>query len=152
MWPSRRSPGSGSCSRPCRSAHRRARPLAPRTSSRAPARPRRQHGPEPLKLTPAAPIQRPMRRRLVPPTLLAIAIAVAYGWVELTGYLWTDYELANELPFRALVHGHLATFFHSAPIEGPSLLLRAPFALGAWLWGGSDMAIYRMTSVPGLLA
>jgi hypothetical protein len=93
-----------------------------------------------------------MRRRLVPPTLLAIAIAVAYGWVELTGYLWTDYELANELPFRALVHGHLATFFHSAPIEGPSLLLRAPFALGAWLWGGSDMAIYRMTSVPGLLA
>jgi hypothetical protein len=94
-----------------------------------------------------------MRHRLVVPTLFALALAVAYGWAELTaGYLWTDYELANEVPFRALVHGHLGTFFEMAPIEGPSLLLRAPFALGAWLWGGSDMAIYRMTSVPGLLA
>lgn len=93
-----------------------------------------------------------MRRRLVVPTLAAVVLAAAYGWSELTSYLWTDYELANEVPFRALVHGHIATFFHAAPIEGPSLLLRAPFAFGAWLWGGSDMAIYRMTAVPGLLA
>jgi glycosyl transferase family 87 len=53
---------------------------------------------------------------------------------------------------RSLVHGHLTDFFQTAPIEGPSLLLRAPFALAAWLWGGSDMAIYRMVAVPGLLA
>ena len=93
-----------------------------------------------------------MGRRLLPPTLLAIVIAVAYGWAQLTSYLWTDYELANEAPLRSLVHGHLADFFQTAPIEGPSLLLRAPFALMAWLWGGSDMAIYRMVAVPGLLA
>jgi hypothetical protein len=93
-----------------------------------------------------------MRRRLVVPTLAAVAIAVACGCAGLVSYLWSDYERANEVPFRALVHGHLGTFFHTAPIEGPSLLIRAPFALGAWLWGGSDMAIYRMTSVPGLVA
>ena len=93
-----------------------------------------------------------MRRRLVFPTLLATAIAVAYGWAELTSYLWTDYELANEAPLRALVHGHMAEFFQTVPIDGPSLLVRAPFAFGAWLWGGSDIAIYRMVAVPGLLA
>jgi hypothetical protein len=92
------------------------------------------------------------RRRLLVPTLLAVALAIAYGWAQLTGYLWTDYEQANEGPLRSLVHGHLGDFFHTAPIDGPSLLLRAPFALAAWLWGGSDMAIYRMVAVPGLLA
>lgn len=86
------------------------------------------------------------------PTLLAVAVAVASGWAELTSYLWTDYELANETPLRAFVHGHLGTFFQTAPIEGPSLLLRAPFALGAWAWGGSSLAVYRLVAVPGLLA
>jgi hypothetical protein len=93
-----------------------------------------------------------VRRRLAFPTLLATAIAVAYGWAELTSYLWTDYELANEAPLRALVHGHIAEFFQTVPIDGPSLRVRAPFAFGAWLWGGSDMAVYRMVAVPGLLA
>jgi glycosyl transferase family 87 len=93
-----------------------------------------------------------VRRPLVVPTLLATAIAVAYGWAQLTSYLWSDYELANEAPLRSLVHGHVGDFFHTAPIEGPSLLLRSPFALMAWLWGGGDMAVYRMVAVPGLLA
>jgi glycosyl transferase family 87 len=93
-----------------------------------------------------------VRHRLVAPTLLATAVAVAYGWAELTGYAWTDYELFNEGPLRALVHGHLGVFFKTAPIEGPSLLIRSPFAFAAWLWGGSDIAVYRMVAVPGLLA
>jgi hypothetical protein len=93
-----------------------------------------------------------VRQRLAVPTLLAIAVAVAYGWAELTSYGWTDYELFNEGPLRALVHGHLGAFFQTAPVEGPSLLLRSPFVLAAWLWGASDMAVYRMVAVPGLLA
>jgi hypothetical protein len=93
-----------------------------------------------------------MRHRLVAPTFLAVAVAFAYGWSELSSYAWTDYELFNEGPLRALVHGHLADFFRTAPIEGPSLLLRSPFALASWLWGGSDTAIYRLVAVPGLLA
>jgi hypothetical protein len=93
-----------------------------------------------------------VRQRLAVPTLLAIAVAVAYGWSELTGYLWTDYELFNQRPLSSLVHGHLGEFFQTAPVEGPSLLLRSPFALAAWLWGASDVAVYRMVAVPGLLA
>lgn len=91
-------------------------------------------------------------RRLAIPTLVAVLFSAAYGWSQLTGYVWTDYEHANELQYRALVHGDAATFFQTAAIEGPSLLLRAPFAFASWLWGASDMAIYRLVAVPGLLA
>lgn len=91
-------------------------------------------------------------RRYAAPTALAVVLSVAYAWAELVGYAWTDYETANVVPLHNLVHGHLAAFLQTAPIEGPSLLLRAPFALGAWAWGGSDMAVYRMVAVPGLLA
>ena len=91
-------------------------------------------------------------RRLLLPALAGTAIAVAYGWAELVGFAWSDYETANQVPLHALVHGHLGAFLQTAPIEGPSLLLRAPFALAAWLWGASDMAVYRMVAVPGLLA
>jgi Glycosyltransferase family 87 len=93
-----------------------------------------------------------MRRRLVVPTLLALVAAAACGWAELVDYLWTDYEWADEPPLRALVHGDLAGFFHAAPVEGPSLLLRAPFALIPSLWGGGSLAVFRMVAVPGLLA
>jgi hypothetical protein len=93
-----------------------------------------------------------MRHRLAVPTLTALALAVACGWAELASYLWSDYELADEAPMHALVHGDLGAFFRTAPIEGPSMLLRAPFAFAAWLWGGSDLAVYRMVAVPGLLA
>ncbi|HEX6388202.1 MAG TPA: glycosyltransferase family 87 protein [Solirubrobacteraceae bacterium] len=93
-----------------------------------------------------------MRRVPLAPILLALVGATFLGWAELVGYAWTDYELANEKPFRALVHGQLGAFFDSAPIDGPSLLLRAPFALLSWIWGAGDMAIYRLVAVPGLLA
>lgn len=92
------------------------------------------------------------RRSLVLPTLLALLAAAASGWASLTGYAWTDYELANEGPFRAMAEGRWAEFFATAPVEGPSLLLRAPFALLPDLWGGGDLAIFRAVSVPGLLA
>ncbi len=91
-------------------------------------------------------------RRFVVPALVAVVFSVAYGWAELVGYIWTDYEAANEIPLRALVHGDPGTFFARASIEGPSMLLRSPFAFASWLWGGSDLAIYRMVAVPGLLA
>jgi hypothetical protein len=93
-----------------------------------------------------------MRRRLVVPSLTALALAVACGWAELTSYLWTDYDLADAAPVHALVHGDLTTFLQTAPIEGPSLLIRAPFAFAGWLWGGGDLAVFRMLAVPGLLA
>ena len=68
-----------------------------------------------------------MRRYLVPAAVGA-ALAVASGWAELVGFAWSDYETANLVPVRHLVHGDLGAFLRTAPIEGPSLLLRAPFA------------------------
>ncbi len=94
-----------------------------------------------------------MARRLIAPASVAVACAAVVGWLGMAGgYLWTDYEYANAAPFGALARGDLAAFFSSAPIEGPSLLLRAPFALLPSLWGGGQQAIYRTVAIPGLLA
>jgi hypothetical protein len=98
-------------------------------------------------------MQRLMARRLLVPGLVALLGAAVVGWLGMAGgYLWTDYEYANVVPFDALVRGDMGTFFSSAPIEGPSLLLRAPFALLPSLWGGGQEAIFRTVAIPGLLA
>ena len=91
-------------------------------------------------------------RRLAVPWIAGLLVSAAYGWAELMGYAWSDYQFANEVPMRALTHGDVGQFLQMAPVDGPSLLLRAPFAFGAWIWGASDLAIYRMVAVPGLLA
>jgi hypothetical protein len=93
-----------------------------------------------------------LMRRFLVPAAAGVALAVASAWAELVGFAWTDYETANVVPTQHLIHGELGAFLRTAPIEGPSLLLRAPFALASWLWGGSDLAAYRMLAVPGLLA
>jgi hypothetical protein len=98
-------------------------------------------------------MQHLMARRLIVPGLVALLGAALVGWVGMAGgYLWTDYEYANVDAFDALVRGDLRTFFGSAPIEGPSLLLRAPFAHLPSLWGGGQEAIFRTVAIPGLLA
>ena len=68
------------------------------------------------------------------------------------GYLWTDYEYANVDAFDALLSGDWERFFAAAPIEGPSLLMRAPFAALPSLWDGGHEAIFRTVAIPGLLA
>lgn len=93
-----------------------------------------------------------MARRLALPSLVALAAAALSGWASVVGYLWSDYELANVGPFRAMADGRWSTFFETAPVDGPSLLMRAPFVFLASLWGGGDAAIFRLVSVPGLLA
>lgn len=74
------------------------------------------------------------------------------AWLGLYGYGWNDYEIEAQPAIDALVHGHLHTFFALAPVYGGSLLERAPFALAPSLWGGGDLAIYRMMALPCLLA
>jgi hypothetical protein len=94
-----------------------------------------------------------MARRLLVPSLVALCGAAVVAWLGMAGgYLWTDYEYANVEPFDALIRGDLGAFFTSAPIEGPSLLLRAPFALLPSLWGGGQSAVFRTVAIPGLLA
>ena len=96
------------------------------------------------------------RRRALDPTFVwaaaAIALSVAMTW----GWSWAvranDYAQEAAGPLTALLHGHVATFFSTAPSYGPSLLLRAPFALAGSLAGGGPLLIYRLAALPCLLA
>jgi hypothetical protein len=74
------------------------------------------------------------------------------AWLGLYGFGWNDYDTEARPAIDALVQGHLDTFFALAPVYGGSLLERAPFALAPRLWGGGELAIYRMMTLPCLLA
>jgi hypothetical protein len=84
--------------------------------------------------------------------LMALAGSAIMAWLALTDFAWTDYEVEVLPAFEALVHGHVETFLRLAPAYGGSLVERAPFALLPGLWGGGALAVYRMATVPCLLA
>jgi len=91
-------------------------------------------------------------RLLAIPAFVAVLCAAACGWTQLVDYQWTDYEWSGNPQFHALLHGHLGAFFDTASVEGPSLLLRAPFAFATLSWGGGSLAVYRMVALPALIA
>lgn len=92
------------------------------------------------------------RREDVAWVALATTLACTIAWLGL-GYFGSNDYLYEALPaVNALVHGHLGHFFARAPIYGGSLLERAPFALIPGLWGGGELAIYRMLALPCLVA
>jgi hypothetical protein len=82
---------------------------------------------------------------------LACAASALTAWLGLYGYGWNDYDTEARPAIDALVQGHLGSFFELAPVYGGSLLERAPFALAPSLWGGGELAIYRMLALPCLL-
>src|SRR5579884_1226335 len=91
-------------------------------------------------------------RENLPATLGASLGALLVGWLALNDWLWTDYDDETRPALDALVGGHLGRFLHLAPAYGGSLVLRAPFVLATRLWGGGELAIYRMAAVPCLMA
>jgi hypothetical protein len=95
-------------------------------------------------------------RRLVRENALCVLAAagasVAMGWLGLNGFTWSDYEVEAQPALDALTHGHVLEFLRLAPAYGGSLVERAPFALLPGLWGGGQLAVYRMVAVPCLLA
>jgi hypothetical protein len=84
--------------------------------------------------------------------LAAGAASFVVGWLGLSGFAWSDYEIEAKPAFDALTHGHVLEFLRLAPAYGGSLVERAPFALLPGLWGGGQLAVYRMVAVPCLLA
>ena len=74
------------------------------------------------------------------------------AWLGLYEFTWTDYETEAQPSFSALTHGHVLEFLRLAPAYGGSLVERAPFALLPGLWGGGQLAVYRMVALPCLLA
>lgn len=85
-------------------------------------------------------------------TVLAAFGSAALAWLGLVGFAWNDYDNEARPAVSALVHGHLHEFFSLAPVYGGSLLERAPFALTPSLWGGGELAVYRMLALPCLAA
>ncbi len=96
-----------------------------------------------------------MRQRLRENAVCALAAAggcAAMAWLGLYTFGWNDYETEVQPAFEALQAGHVAEFLRLAPVYGGSLIERAPFALLPGLWGGGQLAVYRLVAVPGLLA
>ena len=83
---------------------------------------------------------------------MALAGCAALAWLGLYGFAWNDYDNEARAAFDALVHGHVEQFLRLAPAYGGSLVERAPFALIPGLWGGGELAVYRMVALPCLLA
>jgi hypothetical protein len=83
---------------------------------------------------------------------VAGAATATMAWLGLYGFAWNDYETEARPAFAALAHGHAIEFLRLAPAYGGSLLERAPFALLPGLWGGGELAVYRMVALPCLLA
>ena len=84
--------------------------------------------------------------------LLAGAGCATIAWLGLDSFAWSDYETEAKPAFDALTHGHVLEFLRLAPAYGGSLVERAPFALLPGLWGGGQLAVYRMVALPCLLA
>jgi hypothetical protein len=76
----------------------------------------------------------------------------AMSWVSLYGFGWNDYSTEVRPAYDALVAGHVWQFVQLAPGYGGSLELRAPFALLPALWGGREVAVYQLVSIPCLIA
>jgi hypothetical protein len=74
------------------------------------------------------------------------------SWFGLIDWAWTDYDREARPAFDALVAGHVWHFLALAPSYGGSLLMRAPFVLATKLWGGGELAIFRASAFPCLMA
>jgi hypothetical protein len=83
---------------------------------------------------------------------MAGAATATMAWLGLYGFTWSDYETEAKPAFDALTHGHVLEFVRLAPAYGGSLVERAPFALLPGLWGGGQLAVYRIVALPCLLA
>jgi hypothetical protein len=96
-----------------------------------------------------------MRQLLRQNALCAFVAAMAsatMAWLGLYGFAWNDYETEARPAFGALAQGHVVEFLRLAPAYGGSFVERAPFALLPSLWGGGELAVYRMVALPCLLA
>ena len=80
--------------------------------------------------------------------LVALLVVAKLGLVRIA----PDWRVEAKPAVDALLAGHLHAFLSRAPVYGGSLLLRAPFMLATKLWHGGDLAVYRASAVPCLLA
>jgi hypothetical protein len=79
------------------------------------------------------------------------ATLAALSFVGLQAQSHTDFD-TRKAAFNALRDGDIAGFLNKGSIEAGSDILRAPFILLPNVWGGGDLALYRIMALPCLLA
>jgi hypothetical protein len=92
------------------------------------------------------------RHAIVPWALLALASTALIAWMGLQGFAFSDYDREAAPAYLALAHGSFGDFLSLSPAYGGSLIMRAPFAMLADLWGGGELAVFRAAALPCLLA
>jgi hypothetical protein len=104
----------------------------------------------------------PVRARSIDPSRLrreaawlaaaVVTMSVAAAWAWTWNAAHHDFGIEAWASLSALLHGRVGAFLSAAPAYGPSLLLRAPFALPASLLGAHIELVYRLAALPCLLA
>lgn len=84
--------------------------------------------------------------------LLAVVGSIAMAWAHKWPVTVNDFKVEASQPLAALLQGHFLRFLDLAPAYGGSLELRAPFALIASWAGAGQLAMFRATALPCLLA
>lgn len=104
--------------------------------------------------TPRAPIRSRSLSRLQLALLGAIGLAgaIAMAWSHTWQVTLNDYGGEAMHPLQALLSGRILAFLQTAPSYGPSLVMRAPFALIATLAHGTELLVYRFSALPCLIA
>jgi hypothetical protein len=83
---------------------------------------------------------------------LALAGTLWMAWSHTWQVTLNDYGTEAMAPLGALLHGHILTFWRTAPPYGPTLELRAPIALIASLAHGTELLVYRFSALPCVFA
>lgn len=95
-------------------------------------------------------------RRITTSPAFPVLVIAGCAWLLFEMTLFSkgrsDYVVEAQPAFLALQHGHFGTFLDLAPAYGGSLLLRAPLLLLPGASGASHGALFRLLSMPGLLA
>ena len=91
-------------------------------------------------------------RRHGPWLLFAVVASIAMAWAHKWPVTVNDFKVEASQPLAALLQGHFSRFLDLAPAYGGSLEMRAPFALIASWTAAGQLAMFRATALPCLLA
>jgi hypothetical protein len=80
------------------------------------------------------------------------ALTAAVAFVGLHAQSGTDFDTSAKPAIHLLRAGHLGGFLDNTSVEAGSYILRLPFILMPGLWGGGDLAVYRLLALPCLIA
>ena len=86
--------------------------------------------------------------------VIGVAVATVWSGADASQVTGGDYAMDYQTAMNALLGGHMGAFFAHLPTNGAggSLLLRAPFAGLAKLFGGGQLLIFRLGALACLLA